>query len=312
MIFSDETLLAGQDNKKTDPSDSGLITRNYLDLILIEERLIDSVVPDISVEMFGRRFDTPVLMPAFSHMGERIAQYFEAAKELNALNFIGMCEDTDFEKFIKINPVTFRVVKPYADRGKMRQMIRTAEECGAFGVGIDIDHSFGGDGNTDNVFGDLMQPLTSAELRDFVRSTRLPLLVKGVLSVHDAVQCERAGAKGILLSHHSNIFPYAVPPIMMLPEVRKALGESSEMHIFLDCSITRGADCYKAMALGAKGAAIGRAMMKPLLQDGTAGVIKYVTGMNREFKRLMARTGIADTDHFDPSALWIGGKQVRI
>jgi len=312
MIFSDETLLSGQGVTKTDPSDSGLITRNYFDSVLIEERLIDSVVPDISAEMFGRRFDTPVVMPAFSHMGERIRQYFEAARELNALNFIGMCEDDDFESFIRVNPVTFRIVKPYADREKIRRQIRTAEALGAFGVGIDTDHSFGGDGCQDKVFGEAMEPLTEAELRDLIAETKLPFLVKGVLSVSDALKCERAGAKGILLSHHSNIFPYAVPPLMMLPEIRKALGTGAEMQILIDCSISRGADVYKSMALGAKGAAIGRAMMKPLLEEGTQGVVKYVEGMNRELRRLMARTGIADTGHFDPSALWIGGKPVRL
>ena len=41
-------------------SDANEITARYMDSILIEQRLIDSVVADISTEFFGEKFDTPV------------------------------------------------------------------------------------------------------------------------------------------------------------------------------------------------------------------------------------------------------------
>ena len=311
MIFSDESLLREQDEKKTDPSDSNLITRAYLDSILIEERLIDSVVPDISARLFGKKFGTPVVMPAFSHMGRHLLEYAEAARELNALNFLGMSENDGFAEVMKVNPATVRIVKPYRDREKLRDQLRKAEELGAAGVGIDTDHSFGGDGYQDNVMGEAMEPLTAGELKDFVSSTKLPFMVKGVLSASDALKCREAGVKVILVSHHSNIYPYAVPPLMMLSAIQKALGGDSGMEILVDCGISRGADVYKAMALGANGAAVGRSMMKALVQDGVKGVVDYVEKMDRELRRLMARTGVRDTEHFDPSALWIGGKPVK-
>ena len=51
-------------------SDANVITEKYMDSILIEERLIDSVVADTSIEFFGERFDSPIMTPAFSHLGE--------------------------------------------------------------------------------------------------------------------------------------------------------------------------------------------------------------------------------------------------
>ena len=51
-------------------SDANEITAKYMDSILIEQRLIDSVVADISTEFFGEKFDTPVMTPAFSHLGK--------------------------------------------------------------------------------------------------------------------------------------------------------------------------------------------------------------------------------------------------
>lgn len=51
-------------------SDSNEITRKYLDSILIKERLIDSDLPDTSIELFGRSFSTPICTAALSHMSK--------------------------------------------------------------------------------------------------------------------------------------------------------------------------------------------------------------------------------------------------
>ena len=50
------------------PSDANAITRQYLDSILIEQRLVGADVPQIGMELFGRQFATPIMMPAFSHL----------------------------------------------------------------------------------------------------------------------------------------------------------------------------------------------------------------------------------------------------
>ena len=46
-------------------SDANEITAEYMDSILFEQRLIDSVVADTSTTLFGERFSMPVLTPAF-------------------------------------------------------------------------------------------------------------------------------------------------------------------------------------------------------------------------------------------------------
>ena len=54
----------------TRSSDANEITAKYMDSILIEQRLIDSVKADITTEIFGEKFSMPVLTPAFSHLKE--------------------------------------------------------------------------------------------------------------------------------------------------------------------------------------------------------------------------------------------------
>ena len=49
-------------------SDANEITACYMDSILIQERLIDSVVANTTTTLLGEKFDSPVLTPAFSHL----------------------------------------------------------------------------------------------------------------------------------------------------------------------------------------------------------------------------------------------------
>ena len=200
-------------------SDSNEITERYMDSILIKERLIDSVVADTSVELFGEKFDSPVLMPAFSHLHvfapereDGMCEYARAAKALGAVNFVGMGPDEEFSRIAAVGAPTVRIVKPYLDRDKVRAQLAHAVSCGALAVGMDIDHSFSSSGGHDSVFGEVMAPVSKAELAELVSSVSVPFVVKGVLSVRDALACAEAGAQAILVSHHHGRMPFAVPP----------------------------------------------------------------------------------------------------
>jgi isopentenyl diphosphate isomerase/L-lactate dehydrogenase-like FMN-dependent dehydrogenase len=290
-------------------SDANEITERYMDSILIEERLIDSVKADISTTLFGESFSMPVLTPAFSHLKSfnsrelsGLEEYSLAAKESNILNFCGMMENDMFQKIIDTGAKTVRIVKPYADNGKVRDQFKFAEEAGAFGIGMDIDHIFGPDGY-DVVVGEEMAPQTSDMLRSYVESTKLPFIVKGVLSVQDALKCAEIGAKGIIVSHHHGRLPYAVPPMMILPDIKEAL-KDKDITIIVDCSIASGADVYKALALGADAAAVGRSMMPSLEKDGTPGVVKFLEGIGSELRYIMSNTGFSKVSDIDDSALY--------
>ena len=289
-------------------SDANEITKKYMDSILIEERLIDSVVADISTEFLGERFDMPVMTPAFSHLKNYegrehsgLVEYSMAAKECNILNFCGMMENDRFKRIADTGAKTVRIVKPYADNGKVRDQMQYAESVGAFGIGIDIDHVFGEDG-LDVVVGEKMAEQTSDMLRSYVELTKLPFVVKGVLSAADAVKCADIGAKAIIVSHHHGRMPYAVPPMMVLPEIKKAIA-GRDVKIIVDCGIASGADVFKALALGADGAAVGRSMLPALEKNGTAGTAEYITKVGKELRYIMSFTGFAKVKDIDDSVL---------
>ena len=289
-------------------SDANEITARYMDSILIKERIIDSVVADTSSEFFGAGFASPVMTPAFSHLKEfngrnltGLEEYSIAAKELNILNFVGMMENDMFAKIAATGSKTVRIVKPYGDNAKVRDQMKFAEDHGAFGIGMDIDHIFGNDG-LDVVIGEQMAVQTSDMIRSYIESTSLPFFIKGVLSEEEAVKCADLGAKAIIVSHHHGRLPYAVPPMMIIPSIKKAL-EGRDVKIIVDCGISSGADVYKCLALGADAAAVGRSMLPSLEEGGVEGVSKFIRGVNDELRFIMSCTGFASVDLIDDRCL---------
>lgn len=291
-------------------SDANEITARFMDSILIKERLIDSVVADTRIHFLDEDFDMPVMTPAFSHLGQMngrdktgLEEYSLAAKALNILNFVGMMENDAFERIISTGAKTVRIVKPYADNAKVRDQMQYAEEHGAYGIGMDIDHIFGEEGE-DVVVGEKMAVQTTDMLKSYIDSTKLPFFVKGVLSVEDAVKCADIGAKAIIVSHHHGRLPYAVPPMMVLPEIKEAL-KGRDVKIIVDCGIASGADVYKAIALGADAAAVGRSMLPSLEKEGTEGVINFIRGVQKELRFIMSCTGYKTVSEIDDKCIKI-------
>ncbi len=289
------------------------ITRSYLDSILVEQRLIGSKLADISTTIFGRTYSTPVMMPAFSHLPpyaegrySGLVEYSLAAKELNMLNWIGMSDNETFGTVAMTGADTVRVIKPYADHDKIFDRIAYAAAHGAVAVGMDIDHTFGRNGGYDVVIGEEMGPQSREDLKEYIDCTGLPFVIKGVLSVRDAAACAMLGVRGIVVSHHHGSMPYALPPLMILPEIVKEL-EGTGIEIFVDCGIESGADVFKAVALGAKAAAVGRALLPALQEKGIDGAKEKITQMNNELIRMLSFTGCPTPADADPSLLWRNG-----
>lgn len=300
-----------------DPSNAAWHTRRYLDEILIEERIIGTKKADITMELWGKKFSSPIMMPAFSHLNKAgldhkpMQEYALAAKEMELVNWVGMESDAEYAEIAAVDAETIRIIKPFADKNKIREQMDFAVKHGAFAVGIDVDHSIGTDGNFDVVDGEEMSPVTAEELAiyaNFAHELGTKFVIKGVLSVRDAALSEKAGADAIVVSHHHGRLPFAVPPAMVLPDIKKVSGS---MKVFADCSVDDGRDAYKLMALGADAVSTGRAILPGLLKDGSKAVEEKISQMNSQLRELMGYTGVTDIDSFDASVLWYHGKRIN-
>ena len=286
-------------------SNSDTITRDFFDSLLLEPRYIDSDLPSTKLELYGRTFDTPVMTAALSHLGNTAENgmviYAQAAAKCNAVHWVGMGEDKELEEITSTGAATIKIIKPHADNKEVFRKIEHAKKAGCFAVGMDIDHAFNGNGGYDNVLGLPMKPKTTEELTDFVQAAGdTPFIVKGVLSTKDAEKCLKAGCKGIQLSHHHGIMSYAVPPLMMLPEILQVT--RGEIPVFIECGIESGMDVYKCLALGATAVSVGRHLM-PFLKEGADKTSDRIKEMTGELAATMARSGIRDLKSFDPTVI---------
>ena len=286
-------------------SNSDTITRDFFDSLLLEPRYIDSDLPCTKLELYSRTFDTPVMTAALSHLGNTAENgmviYAQAAANCNAVHWVGMGEDKELEEITATGAATIKIIKPHADNKEVFRKIEHAKKAGCFAVGMDIDHAFNGNGGYDNVLGLPMKPKTTEELADFVQAAGdTPFIVKGVLSTKDAEKCLKAGCKGIQLSHHHGIINYAVPPLMILPEILQVT--RGEIPVFIDCGIESGMDVYKCLALGATAVSVGRHLM-PFLKEGADKTSDRIKEMTGELAATMARSGIRDLKSFDPTVI---------
>ena len=284
-------------------SSSDHITRAYMDSLLVEVRHLDAVMPSTEMTLFGKTFSTPVATAALSHLGgtypDGMAAMAQGAAQANALVFSGMGPRPELERMIATGASVIKIIKPYADRELVLAKIRHAEEHGALAVGIDTDHAFDRRHGYDIIEGRSMYPLSSRELTEFVKATKLPFFIKGVLSRVEARKCLDCGVQGMVVSHHNGRLECAVPPLMVLPEIAEEC--KGQAALFVDCAIQSGMDVFKALALGATGCCVGRPLMPPLKEqgpEGVRGVIEQITG---DLRYTMAMTASPDVTHIDRS-----------
>lgn len=285
---------------------SNVITRQYLDSLLIETRYMNSTNPDLTMNLYGRSFKSPIMTAALSHLDHFMFEgatkaFAEGAAKADAILWLGMADEKEVEMCAATGAPMIEIIKPYSDRKLIFQKIRHAESLGLLAVGIDIDHPFAEDGSPDNVDGYEMTALTTEELKEICSSTKLPVIAKGVLSLYDAREVMKAGVLGMVLSHHNNRIEYAVPPLALLPAIREEAGK--EVPIFVDGEIRTGMDAFKALALGATAVCIGRPLMTAIKQDGAEGVAEYLRKANGELAKAMAYTGCTDIGRMDPAVV---------
>ncbi len=289
--------------------DSNQITREYFEKILLTMRHIDNVLPNTQVELFGEKFSTPIATAALSHLNgtceKGMAKMAEGAAMAGALCFSGMGEREELKEMCDTGAKVIKIIKPHADNAVIFEKIKQAKEDGAFGIGMDIDHAFNHKGDYDNVCGLPMKPKSTEELKSFIEAGSMPFIIKGVLSIEDAKKALMVGASGIIVSHHHGIMDYAVPPLMILPEIVKVI--DGRIPVLVDCCVESGMDVFKALALGAEGVCVGRAIMGPLKEKGAEGVRDTLLRMNDELKGAMARTGFGCVDQIDDSVVWKRG-----
>ncbi|HMN51270.1 MAG TPA: alpha-hydroxy acid oxidase [Xanthobacteraceae bacterium] len=128
------------------------------------------------------------------------------------------------------------------------------------------------------------------------------LIIKGIMEVSDARLALKHGADGIVVSNHGGRQLDGAPSsISALPKIVDAIGDKTE--ILFDGGIRTGQDLMRAIALGAKGAMIGRAFVYGLGANGQQGVRTAIECIRKELDMSMALCGVNSIAEIDKKVL---------
>lgn len=151
-----------------------------------------------------------------------------------------------------------------------------------------------------DVFGDAS--LTFEDLGWLRELTDLPIVVKGILRPDDARAAVAQGADGVVVSNHGGRqVDGAIAALEALPRVVEAIGDDAT--VMFDSGIRRGADAFKAMALGAEAVLFGRPYAYGLGLQGQDGVEAVMKNFAADLDLTLGLTGHTSWNEVDCDAL---------
>ncbi|MFH0843956.1 MAG: alpha-hydroxy-acid oxidizing protein, partial [Pseudomonadota bacterium] len=291
----------------TETGYSRVTNYEFFKTIAFKIRTIDTKPADTGTALFGKSLSTPIIAGAMSNprgggMKDALKIWALGMKEADSMMGVGITGSGDFRELMQVGVPTYRISKPYKDRGKMVKEMKEAEELGAVAVGTDIDFVCGGKSGDNTFFDKEMHPLSSGELRDLRKETSLPFIIKGILHEDDAVKALKIGADAIVVSNHrAMVLDYCAHSLEVLPIILRVLGK--EMTVLVDGGFMRGSDVLKALALGADGVLVGQAILLAAFAGGAEGVRDMIAGMTDQLRRAMTLTGCRNVTSVDESIL---------
>jgi 4-hydroxymandelate oxidase len=297
--------------------------------------LVDVATRDLSTEVLGQHITLPVLLgpTALQRMAHPDAE-LATARAAAAAGTIGVFS-TEAHYSIRETaaategPLWFQLYC-YASREVTARLIANAEAAGCRALVVTVDASYdprrerhlrrplvippevafgnlieaGLSGGRDRNHATPMPALTWADLAWLRSTTRMSILLKGIMTGEDAALAVEHGVDGVIVSNHGGRqIDGTLASIEMLSEVVAQVGGRTE--VLVDGGIRRGTDVLKALALGAKAVLIARPYLWGLAVGGEAGVRQVLEMLRAEIDCAMAQLGVAAVKSIDRSLVTI-------
>lgn len=290
---------------------------NYesLQRVKIKMRLVhEAKDPCTETTLFGEKLSIPVFAAPVSgttyNMGGKFTESDYISWVINGCldagihTMVGDAADDAFfpmnlEELKKVDKGGIAIIKPWKDE-MVFEKIKAAEEAGVFALGMDVDAA---GLITLALFGKPVGPKTLEEIKSYVDATKLPFIIKGVMSIEDAEMAIASGADAIVVSNHGGRVLDGTPGVAdVLPSIAKKV--KGRITVLADGGVRTGVDILKMIALGADGVLIGRPFVTASFGGQREGVKLYVEKLAAEFKSAMILTGCKDVASITEDILW--------
>lgn len=185
-----------------------------------------------------------------------------------------------------VNGLGIPTVKPW-NIDTIKEKLSLVKESNAIAVAMDIDAA--GLPFLKNM-NPPAGPKSVEELKEIIKLSEKPFIVKGIMTVAGALKAKEAGAYAIVVSNHGGrVLDQCPATAEVLAEIVDAV--DGTMKVFVDGGIRSGADVFKALALGADGVLICRTFVTALYGGEEEGVKLYINKLASELEDTMAMCG---------------------
>ncbi len=148
-------------------------------------------------------------------------------------------------------------------------------------------------------------PFTWDYVKRLKDASTMKVILKGIVTREEAELAVENGADGVFVSNHGGRAENSLrATIDSLPEV--VAGVKGRVPVLIDSGVRRGSDIFKALALGADAVGIGRPYVWGLGAFGQQGVDKTIEMLLNEFRMVMRQTRTAAIDQIGPQYVMEG------
>jgi isopentenyl diphosphate isomerase/L-lactate dehydrogenase-like FMN-dependent dehydrogenase len=312
----------------------------FLKYQLRPRRLVDVSKVDMSVTLFGEKYNSPIMIdPTGGHRAyhpDGESGVARGAKVGDHPMMLSTQASTSIKDVIAARgrPIWYQL---YATNKfeVAKHHVQSAENQGATVVAITVDRSGGRNQETlfrlmksdtrtcsdchDNsslVAAQRDKPIyegadlsglrniqSSAMTWDYAKrirdATKMKVLLKGILAWEDAKMAAEAGFDGIIVSNHGGRADEAGRST--IESLQEIIEVSGSMPVLIDSGFRRGTDIVKALAMGAKGVAVGRPYLWGLGAFGEPGVARVLELLRAELLASMQQVGAPNVKSLVPA-----------
>jgi 4-hydroxymandelate oxidase len=284
---------------------------------------------DLSSELLGVKMKFPIIVAPTAamvplHPDGEIGMFKAAIAASNTLMMLSINTSTPVAQVATAAPggTLWGQFYPVENRTTTQRAMDTYQNAGCNGIIVTVDQqasyyertqqdrNFGGRVRTGGLGtgagGGAAAPTGSARYRisggrlwytwqyidDMRKMVKGKLVIKGILDPEDAKLAIEHGADAIIVSNHGGrSMDYGPSSLEVLPEIVAAV--NGRIPVLFDGGLRRGADIFKALALGANAVMIGRTTRWGLAAFGTAGAQRLIEILQQELVQVAAAAGCA-------------------
>lgn len=294
--------------------------RRAIDALAFRPRVLRDVSEiDLSTTLFGHRMRIPVMLAPIGSLQDVIAEGgtapTRAAASFGTLHMLSSVAHPGLEEVAKAadHPKFFQLYVR-GDEDWVDEIIGRAVDNGYAAVALTVDRAHYGRRDRDvakshaptarrNAAAELHQHRFSWKDVDRIRANiDVPLILKGIGTVEDALMAVEHGVDGVYISNHGGRqLDHCEGSVGLVAEIAGAVGKRAE--IIVDGCILRGSDVIKALALGANAVAIGRLQGVALGAGGEAALVRVLEILETEMSNCMGLLGMRSIGELGPQCL---------